>query len=126
MSSTRAVQFPVSLVMERRVKQNGAWSYPHWTAVGAVAGQTGGARGKEGRQVRLGQDGAEEFVWSGLRLALYPDAAERYWYNLVGRQPSLFVVCRADPNGDLEPWVVTADYDEAGAYTAEVAAMLRP
>ena len=116
MSSTRAVQFPVSLVMQRRMKQNGPWSYPHWTVLGAVAGQASATQREQRRRLRLGRDGAEEGIWSGLRLALYRDAAESYWYNLVGRQPSLFVVCRPDPDGEAAPCVVTADYDEAGAY----------
>jgi hypothetical protein len=112
---TEECQFPVSVVMERRLAHHGPWSYPRWTAVGVVAGEAIGT-GMNHRRVRLDDDGAEQVLWSGLRLALHRDAAESYWYNLVGKQPSLFIACRADPDGELTPWVVTADYDEAGAY----------
>ena len=47
---------------------------------------------------------------------LFRDAAESYWYNLVGREPSLCVVCRPGNDIELEPFAVTANYDEAGAY----------
>jgi hypothetical protein len=116
MSSTQAVRFPVSLVMERRIKRKGPWSYPQWTALGVVAGRPGGPVEASRRLARAGPDGAEELIWSGFDLALYRDAAESYWHNLVGKQPSLFIICRPDPDGELVPWSVTADYDEAGAY----------
>ena len=57
-----------------------------------------------------------DFEWRGLHVPLFRDAAESYWYNLVGREPSLFVVCRPGDDIDLEPFSVTANYDEAGAY----------
>jgi hypothetical protein len=102
--------------MERRTRRQGPWSYPYWSALGAVAGAVGETPGKRRRSVRVGPDGAEQCLWSGLRLTLHRDAAESYWHNLVGRQPSLFFICRPDPDGELVPFSVTADYDEAGAY----------
>ena len=49
-------------------------------------------------------------------MVLYRDGAESYWHNLVGQHPSLFVICRADGKGEIAPFAVTADYDEAGAH----------
>lgn len=61
-------------------------------------------------------EGQHDFEWSGLHVPLYRDAAESYWYNLVGREPSLFVICRPGTDIDLEPFGVSANYDEAGAH----------
>jgi hypothetical protein len=60
--------------------------------------------------------GVDRFIWPGFTLRLYKASAESYWYNLVGRTPSLFVVCRENADGGLEPCMVTADHDEAGAH----------
>jgi hypothetical protein len=110
-----ADRFPVSVVMERRAAQLGPWEHRQWTAVGVVAGQAVSA-GSDRRRARIDDDGAEKILWTGLRLVLHRDAAESYWYNLVGQRPSLFIVCRFGEDEDLVPWAVTADYDEAGAY----------
>lgn len=107
--------FPVSVVMERRPGQLGPWSYARWIAAGVVAGEAV-AKGEARRRLHREEEGTEQILWAGMQLVLHRDAAESYWYNLVGSRPALFVVCRADPEGELSPCVVTADYDEAGAY----------
>lgn len=112
--STSRVQIPVSVIMQRVARVQGPWSYAQWSAVGAVASNPVEEPSSR-RSIWRGED-AEQFLWSGLRLALHPDAAESYWYNLVGRQPSLFVICRGGADGELTPSSVTADYDEAGAH----------
>ncbi len=53
------------------------------------------------------------FLWGGLRLDLYRDAAESYWVNLTGSQPSLFVLCTEQEDAGLVPQLVTADQNEA-------------
>jgi hypothetical protein len=118
MSKSPADRFPVSLVMQREYARHRQWTYPRWTALGIVAGRRGEVeeRGLHCRRIRHTPEGVEQFVWSGLALELYRDAAESYWHNLVGRQPSLFVACRADLDGAMRPCMVSADYDEAGAY----------
>lgn len=118
--STSAVsesEFPVSVIMAREEVEVGMWSTPRWTVVGVVAGlQTPGEEEANGRVIHS-QDGRVEYLWSGFVVRLFKDATESYWYNLVGKQPSLFVVCREDvADGSLIPFVVSANYDEAGAY----------
>ncbi len=62
-----------------------------------------------------GIDTSTHFIWSGFAFSLYRDSAEQYWHNLIGHKPSLYVVCREDDCRELNPYLVTIDYDEAGA-----------
>lgn len=105
---------PVAVIMSRRLATHRGWTYPRWQVVGVVAGAVTDAERRR-RRVHY-DDGLEEFVWPGFMLQLFKDGAESYWYNLVGRNPSLFVVCRENEDGELEPCVVTANHDEAGAH----------
>lgn len=105
---------PVAVIMSRRMATHRGWSYPRWELEGVVAGAVTEA---EPRRERVhADDGVEELMWRGFALRLHKDSAESYWYNLVGRHPSLFVVCRENGDGELEPCLVTADHDEAGAH----------
>jgi hypothetical protein len=119
MSESAAVTetcFPVSVIVERRPANDAApWARPQWGVVGVVAGEQLSA-GEEGPVLVHSHDGCDQFLHKGYAVRLYRDSAESYWYNLVGRSPSLFVVCRENDDGDLEPFLVTANYDEAGAY----------
>jgi hypothetical protein len=109
------IRFPLSAVMECTRAQRAPWHLPVWRLIGFVAGRgVTGARPQR-RQVHAGA-GKEQWLWTGLQVNLYPDCAESYWYNLVGRRPSLFLVCRENAAGELVPHAVTANYDEAGAH----------
>ena len=108
-------RFPVSAVMECTQVQHGLWRTPVWKLVGFVAGRT--TAGDSAQRLRVHSDAQrEQWLWTGLSLALYRDCAESYWYNLVGRCPSLFLICREDASGELVPFTVSADYDQAGAH----------
>jgi len=112
-------RFPVSVLMARHVVSRGVWSIPQWRALAVLPGEefAEDPAGNAGAPVRVHNAGGEEqYLWRGFTLRLYRDGAESYWYNLVGRQPSLFVLCRAGEEGELAPFLVTANYDEAGAY----------
>lgn len=107
-------EFPVTVIMEQGVIARAAWSLPHWKLIGVVAAHAE-ASPSEPRTIQSEGD-ARRLMWSGLRLRLYPDEADSYWHNLLGRQPSLFVICAADGANRLRPTLVTANYDEAGAH----------
>lgn len=108
-------RFPVSAVMEADKAHPGRWRVPAWRLTGFVAGA--GVAGGGPRRLCVRRDGTREhWLWTGLCVALYRDSAESYWYNLTGRRPSLFLICREDAAGELVPFGVTADYDEAGAH----------
>lgn len=108
-------KFPVALLMERRQIQQGYWILPHWQLLGVIAGNS--LAGKDlGRVAVHSENNCEQFLWTGFGLRLFKDSAESYWYNLVGKTPSLFVVCRTDTKYELAPFIVTADYDEAASH----------
>jgi hypothetical protein len=92
MAAAPRVSLPVAVIMGRRMVSRSRWSVPSWRVVGVVAGEN--LPGLDARAVPIRSDGDEEqFLWGGLRLELYRDASESYWTNLVGQQPSLFVLC---------------------------------
>lgn len=108
-------EFPVSVIMEREQIRHRNWLVPRWRLVGVVPG-AGIAEQHPGSRVIHDDQGQEQVLWTGFQVRLYRDSAESYWYNLVGAQPSLFLICRQDPEGELVPFLVTANYDEAGAH----------
>lgn len=79
-----------------------------------------------GDQYREGGDGptlvrdtasAKEYLFSGLRLRLHKDESESYYHNLMASNPQLYVIARAAGDGErMEPFHVTASFDEGNAY----------
>jgi len=112
MASGARVSLPVAVVMRRRTVSGKGWQVPSWDVVGVVAGSGLEAEAARGTPVH-DEDGAEDFLWGGLRLDLYRDATESYWVNLTGHQPALYVLCTEDESGRVVPRHVTADQNEA-------------
>ncbi len=112
MPAAPRISLPVAVVMGRKIVAGSGWRVPSWRAVGVVSGER--VPGPESRGVPVHSDGEEDhLLWGGLRLELYRDAADSYWVNLTGRQPSLFVLCAEDEQGGVVPKLVTADQNEA-------------
>ncbi len=111
-----ASTYPVAVIMERREKQRGPWSYTHWEAPGVVAGRETQTERRERRVIH--QDGeCIRYLWTNFSVQLVKDGCESYWSNLMAERPSLFIVCRQnDDNGDMEPFLVTANYDDIIGY----------
>jgi hypothetical protein len=114
MSAGPKVSLPVAVVMGRRMVSGQKWRVPSWRVVGVVSGAELAGRDARGTLVRSDAD-EEHFLWGGLNLELFRDAAESYWANLTGSQPALFVLCSEDAEGRLAPKAVTADQDEASS-----------
>lgn len=114
MTTRPRVSLPVAVVMGRRVVTGKGWQVPSWQVTGVVAGAELAAQQARGAPIRS-DDGEDHFLWGGLVLELFRDAAGSYWANLTGQQPSLFVLCQEDEQGRLVPQAVTADHDEAGS-----------
>ncbi|MDH3282188.1 MAG: DUF3305 domain-containing protein [Gammaproteobacteria bacterium] len=114
--------FLISVIMECRRVSRGDWSWPEWRVHGVTTARSAAsdsAAGLETTRIDSEKD-VERYLSTGLVMRFYRDAAEIYWHNLQGRQPSMFVVCRprdAEETGSvLAPFLVTVDQSEAEAY----------
>lgn len=111
---TSLVDIPVAVVMEKREVAHGRWRVPTWAAVSILPGAHL-TNNSVGTTLIRRDDEVEQYLFSGLRLELYRDGAESYWYNLTGENAALYVICHENPEGGLDPFLVTADHDEAMA-----------
>lgn len=108
--------FPVSIVMERRIRQRARWQFVEWKAVGVLTGKEH-ISDEAGRRVIHEDEECQRVLWTGFAIRLVKDGAESYWSNLMAEQPSLFVVCRREEDADEpEPFLVTVNYDQIIGY----------
>ena len=110
---------PVTVLVECRQARSGRWVQEQWEAVAVVAGED--VKGNASQSTLVHEDAeCRRYLWSGLRLKLYKDACESYWYNLMSGHPYLYVICFFDENEDgqesLNPVLVTADQQEASGH----------
>ncbi len=110
-----ASSFPVSVIMERRQVQGNRWVTEGWSALGVTPGTMAGAGSGEPRLLVEGPRAAQ-YLWTGLRMDLYPDEAESYYHNLKVETPGCYVVVRPREDGMPRPVLVTASFDAAQAY----------
>lgn len=109
------VRMTVAVLTVLRKAGDRPWDTGHWEVTDVLAGENLGEAGGRGGLVRE-EDGDCHYLWPGLRLELHRDAADSYYFNLMGERPSLFVVCREGDGGVFEPHLVTVSYDEATSY----------
>lgn len=109
--------FPVSIMMERIQVSERDEVASRWQLLGVIAGQNFYTEKQQCRQVYSSKH-SEQFLWTGYILNLHKDGGESYWYNLTGKIPSVFVICRQDEEDEdkLIPFLVTLSSDEACAY----------
>ncbi len=108
--------FPVSVIMEYSQVRQGRWTAPKWEVMGVVAGEKMATRHVKRALIRSESD-RTQYLWTGLRLELFKDGAEAYWFNLSGDRPALYVACSCDDEtGEVAPVLVTADSAEAGMH----------
>jgi len=109
-------RFPVSVVIEKREKMRDRWSFTEWKATGILPGNRNS--GAYPKKSLVHDDGeCQRYLWTNFNVELLKDGAESYWNNLVASEPALFVVCRGDEDtGELEPFLVTANYDDIIGY----------
>jgi len=115
MHAPTANRFAVSVVMERELIEHRGWRVPRWRVAGVLAGEAVSAQ-RERVPVPGAHEGYEQYLYRGFAIELHRDSGESYWHNLMAATPKLFVICREDETGELAPFAVTANYDEAGAY----------
>jgi hypothetical protein len=101
----------LGVVVAREPVVGNRWIEERWFVMGVVAGaHVDGERRR--RLLREGPEGTQ-YLWSGLELRLLPMEADSYYYNLAGDNPSLYVYCRAEDDGELTPLSVSAEYIDA-------------
>lgn len=111
------VSYPVSVVMTRQWRLYGQWRLPHWAIAALLPGQDETQTdGSDHRSVHHEND-EEQIIWSGLWLNLFRDELQSYYQNLMGKQPSLFVLCRDDiGEAGMAPTSVSANLADAEAH----------
>lgn len=109
--------YPVSVVLSRCWRQQGQWQFPHWDVVELLPRHTH-MQSNETDYARVQTDkGDEQYVWSEMWLDLFRDGLQSYYQNLIGKQPSLFVLCRDDhPDTGIAPVSVSANFADAEAH----------
>jgi hypothetical protein len=117
-SATR-LELPVTVLVECRQARSGRWLEEQWEAVAVMAGED---VLNDASSTTLVHEDAEcrRYLWSGLKLKLYKDACESYWYNLMSGKPYLYVICYMNESEDgvetLSPVLVSADQQEASGH----------
>lgn len=103
---------PVTVVMRRYAVHATPWLSEKWEAMAVVVP----AESEELQESPL-SDGDDQLRFGGLRLRLYKDQCESYYFNLLSENPRLFVLARDDEGDEScpEPFQVSASADEAGA-----------
>lgn len=108
--------FPVSIVMEHRTIENNIWVSEKWDVEAVVAGGDGAGNVPVRTISRIGS-GDEKYIWSNYQINLFKDEAESYYFNIISDTPYVFVVCRdEEDDGQLIPFNVSVNYDEAASY----------
>jgi len=113
------LELPVTVLVECRQARSGRWVQEQWEAVAVIAGED---VSDEATKTTLVHEDAEcrRYLWSGMKLKLYKDACESYWYNLMSGNPYVYVICYMDEAEDgvesLSPVLVSADQQEASGH----------
>ena len=107
--------FSLSVLVEYRELHDNRWEEGSWHVAGVVAGNARTDDVEEDRVLHTATRG-REFLHSGLRLRLYVDDAESYYFNLVSDDPRVFVICTQEDGGPLQPFIATLSYGEATSY----------
>ena len=110
-------RFPVTVIVERKRRDDKSWSIDHWSVTGLLPAQA--SKGFERRTLQ--DDGhLSQYSWRGYDVALYLDDIESYHFNLEGESPWIFVsgeyADAEDEAGEIVPLLVTLSYDEAASY----------
>lgn len=118
MAQLNLPEFKVTVVLEKQEKRVKSWISYEWE-LAAVLSDKEGPDSLEGPITIRESTQTSQYLWKGLKIKLYVDAAEGYWYNLLSDVPYAFVVCELDAVDDDAvpiPYLVTISQDEAGAH----------
>ncbi|MDH3693501.1 MAG: DUF3305 domain-containing protein [Gammaproteobacteria bacterium] len=108
-------EFLISVVLKKTRKQVKQWSSWDWSIAGVVVNDPAGAGDVWGAVIQENDDQAQ-YLFRGMRLQLFKDGCEGYWYNLTSEKASLFLVCDIEDESMAQPMLITANQDEAMAH----------
>ena len=113
--SDREISIPVAVILERVIDTTKKWVLPHWNLFAIVTGEH---LHQQDQKVLIHEDEMRSrFYWGGMKLQLFKDGSEGYWYNLLSKTPFLFVICDGEEGDrEVEPGLITANQDEATGY----------
>ncbi len=118
MNEVNQKSFKVSVVLEGRQRTVGKWSAMQWDML-QVLSDLNGPDEIEG-PIKLHESSTmAQYMWKGLKINLYADSSEGYWYNLLSEIPYAFVLCEHDTEDDQgipHPILVTVNQDEANGH----------
>lgn len=104
---------PVTVLLEQRPASS-PWLDVIWQATGIAIGAQAPADPMQ--PIREDGDSALYLV-GGLRVRLFADECESYYYNLVSDAPKAYVIAHVDqPGARPQPFRVSMSFDEAHAY----------
>lgn len=112
----KPVTFPISVIMTFREPADQSWDTGRWDVAGVIAGKSQIDDERDCLPMHA-ESSNRQFLWPDFRLELFRDDAGSYYHNLMGVEPRVFVLCRENDSGRLEPFQVTLSYDEAAAYS---------
>ena len=113
--STFATTIPVAVILAYPRRSHSDAEPRAGEVVGVVTRSPSAKAGIRKQQLIHSDADSYQFLWTGFAITLHTDAAESYYFNLMGEKPSVFVVCRLE-QGQLQPFLVTCNYDEADSY----------
>jgi hypothetical protein len=108
-------QFPVAVLVEHQAVHDNRWIDGCWVVTGVVAGAQFAADSVRSKLVHSSESG-QQYLWTGLSVALHVDDAESYYCNLMSDKPSVFIICNEGQDEPLQPAIVTLSYGEATTY----------
>lgn len=110
-----SLRIMLSVLTTREPVAGNPWISERWRVLGVVAEGENRSDSPARQLVRSGPDG-DQYRWNGFALELRASEADNYYHNLIGGNPSVYVLAQEDEDGELIPQGVTIDYIEALAY----------
>lgn len=109
-------EFLVAVMVRHRPAPPKPWLRDSWQVIGVVvSSRVESGPGGKGTLIRSSPEG-DDYLWSGLTVRLYKDELESYYHNLISERPSIYVISSVTEEGCLQPFRVSACFDEANAY----------
>ena len=109
------ISIPVAVILDRKIDPSKKWAFPSWHVFSIDTGEH--VQVSEMRVTEHEQGMVKRIYWGGLKLNLFKDGSEGYWYNLLSQTPYLFVICNGEVGDmDVKPRYVTANQDEANGH----------